>query len=213
MMRRAPPPAPMRRRLALSLAAALLLAVPLPAWAVYRVVGPGGQVTFTDMPPTAGATAAAQPQAPAPGASLSPALRAAMRNEPVVIYTMAHCPACRDGVALLRRRGVPYHETTIDDAAAARRFEQISHGVRRLPLLVVGSHQLEPGFNSASWNGALDTAGYPATSQLPPDWNFAPPQPLTAASAANGGAAPPARAGSVPVLPPPNPHAPPGFQF
>jgi glutaredoxin len=206
-MRRAPPPAPARRLLALSLAAAWLLAAPLPAWAVYRIVGPGGQVTFTDMPPTAGAAAQA------PGASLSPALRAAMRNEPVTIYTMAHCPACRDGVALLRRRGVPYDETTIDDAGAARRFEQISHGVRRLPLLVVGSRQLEPGFNAASWNSALDTAGYPATSQLPPDWNFAPPQPLTAASAATGGAAPPARAGSVPVRPPPNPHAPPGFQF
>ncbi|OIQ86146.1 hypothetical protein GALL_320170 [mine drainage metagenome] len=126
---------------------------------------------------------------------------------------MAHCPACREGVALLRRRGVPYRETTIDDAGAARRFEQISHGVRRLPLLVVGTRQLEPGFNAAGWNSALDTAGYPPTSQLPQDWHFAAPQPLPSASSAASAAAPPARAGSVPVLPPPNPHAPPGFQF
>ena len=193
------------------LAALLLAAWPLhAAWAVYRIVGPDGQVTFTDVPPVGGARALAPLSTPA-GSPLSPALREAMRNAPVVVYTMAHCPACRDGVALLRRRGVPYRETTIDDAAAAQRFEQISHGVRRLPLLTVGTRQLDPGFNAAVWNDALDAAGYPAVSQLPPGWTFAPPVPLRPPQPAAASA--PARAGSVPVRPPPNPHAPPGFQF
>ncbi len=207
----------MMQRVASLLAVLLLAAWPLQAaWAVYRVVGPDGQITFTDVPPPSGGRALQQlaPSAPTPAeASLAPALRAAMQRDPVVVYTMAHCPACRDGVALLRRRGVPYRELTVDDAGAARHFEQLSHGVRRLPLLVVGARQLEPGFNASVWGGALDAAGYPPTSQLPPHWDFAPPMPLPALAASDAAAAPPARAGSVPVLPPPNPHAPPGFQF
>ncbi len=205
------------RRARLGLALLLALAPLHAAWALYKVIGPGGQVTFTDVPPMLGARQVQRLTAqatPAPPPSLPWALRALVARDPVVVYTIADCPACRDGVRLLRARGVPYTELRIDNRTARAHFERLSHGVRRLPLLAVGARQLPAGFDPAAWQRALSAAGYPQRSLLPPRYHFAPARSLAppAASAASRPAAPPPLP-SAPVRPPPNPHAPPGFQF
>ena len=198
---------------------ACLLWLPMQAaWPLYRVVGPHGGITFTDVPPASGAHQVQRLHLGATPAASRPALpqnlRALAARQPVVVYTMAACPGCRDGLALLRRRGVPYTELRVDNAAALARFEQRSHGVRRLPLLVVGQTQLEAGFNASAWQQALSAAGYPSQSQLPAHYRFAAPRPLLPASApARPGAQHAAGPTLAPVQPPRDPHAPPGFQF
>ncbi len=199
--------------------AALLALLPLhAAWALYKVVGPGGQVTFTDIPPLSGTHQVQRltsQATPAPPPSLPAELRAVVARYPVVIYTMPECAACDDGVQLLRQRGIPYTELRVDNPAARARFAQLSHGVRRLPLLAIGALQLTPGFDAAAWQHALSAAGYPAHSRLPPHDHFTSARSLAppAAAVASRPAAERSPLPSVPVKPPPDPHAPPGFQF
>lgn len=198
---------------------ALAAAAASPAWAVYKVVGPNGQVTFTDVPP-AGATAT-----PLSGLGDTPAqapeqlprhLRELQSNAPVVIYTTPNCSACEDGLHMLQQRGIPYARKTITSPRDAQAFKALDPGLR-VPLLSVAGVQLAPGFDSAAWNQALNAAGYPPRSELPPGYHFAPGQPLVPAAAAPAGTAGPGRgaasSGQPPVVPPPNPNAPPGFKF
>jgi len=53
-------------------AAAALLMAAGPAWALYKVVGPDGKVTYTDRPPTAQANTPASTVSAAHGAGGSP---------------------------------------------------------------------------------------------------------------------------------------------
>ena len=192
-----------------------------PAWAVYRVVGPDGHVTFTDVPP-AGAAATLVPglgTEPVQGANALPRhLRELQRQAPVVIYTGPQCNACDDGLRMLRERGIPYTQKSISSAQDVESFKAIDPSLQ-VPLLSVAGVQLPPGFNSASWGQALDAAGWPHRSELPPGYHFAPARPLTpaAASAPPRGASSAARAAGSSagpsVLPAPDPKAPPGFKF
>ncbi len=215
-------------RLAPGLALGFALALgPAPAaWAVYKVVGPDGSVTFTDVPPSSGnATLLSGPQTRAQhassseGSGLPPRLRQLEQQAPVVVYTAPGCKACDDGIQLLRQRGVPYSETTIVSPQDAQAFKAFDPQLQ-VPLLSVAGVKLSPGFNAGAWNQALDSAGYPQHSELPKDYRFAIPRPLTgpatAAPGLNGAAQGPAGRASAPqpsVAPPADPNAPPGFKF
>ena len=63
------------------LAAALLLAVALPASALYKVVGPDGKVTYTDRPPPAAATGLPSRVTPMAPAAAPPAAALALPTE------------------------------------------------------------------------------------------------------------------------------------
>lgn len=192
---------------------ALCAAAAQPAWAIYKVVGPDGRVTFTDVPPASGVVQPVPGIADTPttpDAALPPRLRDLQRQAPVVVYTTPRCTACDKGLEMLRERGIPYTEKTIATPQDAEAFKALDPDLH-VPLLSVAGVRLTAGFDASAWNQALDAAGYPRKSLLPAGYRAAPAQPLVApaASAASRGAP----AGHPPVLPTPSPHAPPGFKF
>ncbi len=199
----------------------LLLGTAAPAWAVYKVVGPDGSVTFTDVPPSSAHSAVVPGLAATPASALPRHLRELQQSAPVVIYTTPDCKACDSGVQLLRKRGIPYSEKTIVTPQDAQALKAMDPSME-LPLLSVAGVDLAPGFNSGAWDQALSAAGYPRESQLPGDYRFAIPQslvpPLSGAAPANGAAsAAPRPRSATPAQPsvvaPPDPNAPPGFRF
>lgn len=200
-------------------ALAVAAAAGSPAWAVYKVVGRDGTVTFTDVPPPG------EPATQVPGlgnasaassAQLPRHLRELQHDAPVVIYTTPRCQACDDGLQLLRERGIPYTQKSITSPQDAQAFKALDPSLR-VPLLSVAGVPLSPGFDASSWEQALHAAGYPPKSELPPGYRFPAAQPLVppaaAPSATTRSGSAPASAGQPSVLPPPNPNAPPGFKF
>ncbi len=192
----------------------------LQAQTVYRIVGPGGQVTFSDMPggpsaskviPLDNTTAAAA--APS-GSALPFELRQVVGKYPVTLYTSSNCAPCDSGRKLLLARGVPFSEKTISSAQDAEAFQKLS-GNNSLPLLTVGAQQVA-GFSASEWADYLTAAGYPERSNLPASYRapqasplFTPEKPSEAASAP---------APTTPPLPPVtdvkiNPGNPAGIQF
>jgi glutaredoxin len=180
------------------------------ALAQYKVVGPDGRVTYTDRPPPA---AAAQPvgrgaPAAAPAdAGLPFELRQTLGKYPVTLYTTNNCAGCDAARTLLRQRGVPHTEKTVntrEDAAAFQRTESATE----LPVMRLGGQQIK-GFNDGEWHSYLDAAGYPKQSQLPSSYQFraatalAPPAPATARAAAPASA--PAARPELEPTPPPTP--------
>ena len=200
------------RLLPLPLLTALLLAAP-PAFALYKVVGPDGKVTYTDRPPASGQAQrlGANAGAGEAGPALPFELRQIVSRFPVTLYTTGNCAACDTGRALLKRRGVPFTEKTVttnEDNDALMRLE----GSANLPVLRIGGQRLV-GFAENDWTGYLDAAGYPASSRLPAGWRDAEPAALAPKAAAKPAAAPAASPGpAAPSGPAPAP-APGSFRF
>ena len=83
-------------------------------------------------------------------------------------------------------------ERTIDRAEDLTELQR-REGQLELPILRLGAQRLQ-GFEPGDWQATLDAAGYPRTSQLPPNWRAEPAQPL------------------VPVEPAPAPRSPDGVR-
>ncbi len=129
---------------------------------------------------------------------------------PVTLYTGPACTPCDNARALLKGRGIPFQELTVqtnDDVGAFKRKE----GTDQLPVLRIGSQQLL-GLSTQDWLSYLDSAGYPASSQLPSGYTWPAPMPMTAPTPV---AAPPAPVPAPVEVPPPaaNDTAPKGFRF
>jgi hypothetical protein len=198
-----------------SAALAGALAVPLPAHALYKVVGPDGRVTYSDRAPTATPTSA-RVEAFRPGHSsaqdpgLPFELRQLTQRYPVVLYTSEDCGPCDRGRQLLLQRGVPFTERKLVTEEDGKAFDKLGAG-RTLPGLAVGSRQLR-GLNTADWASYLDAAGYPKESRLPAGWKPPAATPLTppvdrtanrqAATPGTPTSPPPTRRNPAPVEPP-----------
>lgn len=177
----------------LARAAVLLLALgaACPAWALYKVVGPDGKVTYTDRPPsdTQARTEAVTPSGSVVGGTVLPfAIRQVVQRFPVTLYTGSNCQPCDAGRALLADRGVPFIERTVntpEDVQALRRAEQTDS----LPLLRIGGQQI-PGFAASEWHSYLDAAGYPRQSILPASFKQPPGTPLAPRATAGSPATP-----------------------
>jgi glutaredoxin len=197
-------------RAAVACMAALLSAAP--AFALYKVVGPDGKVSFTDRPPAdSGKVQQVNPGRGAPAAadaSLPFELRQAAQKHPVTLYVTTDCGACDSGRQLLTGRGIPFTEKTITTVADGEALQKLA-GSRDLPVLTIGTKQLR-GLQREEWSSYLDAAGYPKTSMLPPGYRAPAPSPLVAAPA-------PAPAPSPAAAPTPNnlpaAPAPAGFRF
>ena len=144
------------------------------AVAQYKYVGPDGRVVYSDTPPAANAKGvqkkplgAGAPEAAA-GPNLPYALQQASRNFPVTLYTTADCGVCDAGRAFLSKRGIPFTEKTVKSSKDIDALKQLS-GSTSIPVLLIGSAK-QSGFEAGAWGEALDVAGYPATSQLPPGY-------------------------------------------
>lgn len=163
---------------ALTVAAAALAA--LPAWALYKVVGPDGRVTYTDRAPPTGAGRVQQVRQDGSAAAtvaLPPGLREPVQRFPVTLYTSADCgDACEQGRRLLAARGVPYQERRASSDDERDAWPRIVGGTDA-PVLMVGQQRVR-SFAPQAWNDTLDLAGYPLRSMLPAAYQAPPVQPL-----------------------------------
>ena len=208
----------------------LLLACFSASAQVYKWTDAQGTVHYTDTPPPV--QKASQIKTPAPSAasgqtSLPYELARAVKASPVTLYTTTQsaCAGCDQGRALLRTRGIPYTEKTVNSDEDKEQLRQLT-GKLELPLLVVGSRKVA-GFQDAAWQDALNAAAYPRSAQLPRGYQYAAPE--SAAPAPASVPTPPARAKNAAPAPDeaaaraaeqqprrdaPKPgNAPPGFQF
>ena len=149
---------------------ALLLLLPgLVTGQTYRWVDEAGKVHYSDQAPPTSARDVQKTAAPARQRASSPLpypLQLAVDNFPVTLYTTESCDPCAQARALLEQRGVPYKEVSVADAQALEKLA----GAAAVPSLTVGREKVE-GFESAAYQTALDVAGYPKISLLPPGAN------------------------------------------
>ncbi len=196
------------------LATALLSTLWQPAWALYKVVGPDGRVTYTDRAPTDQPSKALKTSTGGTDtASLPYELRKAAERYPVVLYTGSTCSPCDTGRNLLKSRGVPFVERTINTSEDVRAYAA-KEGTDQLPLLRVGTQQVK-GFSAQEWTSYLDAANYPSASQLPPDYAWPQASPLAPSTKAE--ARPDRNAPAPDTTPAATPSeggtTPPGFRF
>ena len=165
--------------------ALLLGGLMMPAWAAYKVVGPDGRVTYTDRPP---ADQAPQPVGTAKsGATAAIALpyelQQVANRHPVTLYTGRECTFCDTARQLLRNRGIPYTEKTVNTPEDIRALST-QVGSNQVPTLRIGG-KLIIGLQQAEWNAYFDAAGYPQQSKLPVGYvqpealPLAPPKPAS----------------------------------
>jgi glutaredoxin len=160
---------------------------------MYKWKDAAGRIHYSDTPPRQGQVQVLRPDnRPAVAPSLPYELARAVQNHPVTLYTTARCDACDQGRALLRARGIPFAEKTVNTAEDQQQLHRIG-GKDELPLLVVGGRQVT-GFRPTVWHDALDAATYPRKTMLPPGY-----QTGAAEVAAASLPAPPPRASSAPA--------------
>ncbi|MEY4766064.1 MAG: hypothetical protein RI907_2737 [Pseudomonadota bacterium] len=156
----------------------LMTSLPTPVWALYKVVGPDGRVTYTDRPePAAKASKLRTPDRKGDGtAGLPYALQQAATRYPVVLLTSQPCAPCQSGRDWLRARGIPFQEMTVNTSEDTQALKRLS-GSDQVPVLRVGSQVLS-GYQTQEWASYLDLAGYPASAQLPASYVWPEAQPL-----------------------------------
>lgn len=152
------------------LAAIFLAAVAFAAQAQqYRWIDEKGRVHYTDAlpPPSAKNVEKKKFQDNAAGRQSSYDLERAVREAPVKLYTHPICTEpCNFARAFLKRRGVPFSEIVATEPELVQELKDIS-GADTVPVLVVGS-EVERKANAETYNRALERAGYPPASVVPP---------------------------------------------
>jgi glutaredoxin len=193
----------------------------LPSHALYKIVAPDGKVTYSDVPPPAGAGRATLlsgsnlqvDESAAADSSLPLSLRQISTRFPVTLFASADCTPCDSGRRLLLERGIPFSERAIlteEDAEALNRLT----GARTVPALSVGAQALR-GYSELDWHAYLDAAGYPRESKLPRNFSAPAPTPLVERKPTPrpGARAAPAAAAEAAAPVPPPAAAPGGIRF
>ncbi len=203
--------------LAAAVAAASLMSA-VPAFALYKVVGPDGKVTYTDRPAVGTEN---KVQAVERGGTVTNdvalpfELRQAAQRYPVTLYVTADCSPCDAGRQFLRQRGIPFAEKLVTSSEDSQALQRLTGGTS-LPALSVGA-QVVRGWQREDWASYLDAAGYPKESRLPANFPQGKAEPLTEARQAPAPAparAPAAAPAPAPAEPPPAPApAPGGIRF
>jgi len=134
---------------------------------MYRWVDQNGKTHYTDTPPLPAAAKSVQ-QKKLGGSVIETSqvpyqLQEAIRSYPVTLYTS---PTCKDGCSqardMLAKRGVPFREVSVADEDSNALLKKVS-GANQVPTIAVGS-QVQIGFEVKSFNGLIDSAGYPKTA-------------------------------------------------
>ncbi|MDE2594855.1 MAG: DUF4124 domain-containing protein [Burkholderiales bacterium] len=197
-----------------TLATALLLAS-VPAWALYKVVGPNGEITYTDRPPVDAKKSQPVKVAGDSGPStdgLPYQLQQLVSRYPVILYSSTRCSPCDSGRLFLTRRGIPFTEKTVNSNEDLKAYSA-QLGTDQLPLLKIGNQQLR-GYAEQEWSEYLTAAGYPEQSSLPSSYKAPAATPLVApAPTKDTNRAAPSAAPNPSTSAPPAGNAPPGFRF
>ena len=193
-MRRNPPDL----LIALSLLLGLFAPVSVSA-APYKWEDETGRVVYGDRPPhmdakqlSGGGFIVPRAQASVGGETqpLPATLRPLVARNPVVLYSSRNCEPCRTAREHLTARGVPFTEKTLGTEADVAAFKALGFTEMTVPTLSVGAERLI-GFETTSWNRALDVAGYPGRSLLPANWTQPRAEPLAPAVPVAPAARPP----------------------
>jgi glutaredoxin len=148
-----------------------------PAWALYKVVGPDGKITYTDRAPADPSAQAIKANGASSAAEGLPyELQRIASKYPVTLYTSKNCAACDSGRQMLTARGIPFAEKTVITNDDIKAFSLID-STGQIPLLRIGGKQIT-GFSTNEWSAYLDAAGYPAKSMLPLNYRQAQATPL-----------------------------------
>ena len=197
---------------------ALVLAAAAAHGQAYKWKDAAGVTHYSDTPPPKGPAQVLRPDGrPTAAPSLPYELAHAVKLHPVTLYTTAPCDACDQGRALLRSRGIPFAEKTVNTPEDREQLHRAG-GKDELPLLAVGNRQVT-GFAAGAWNEALDAASYPRKTMLPPGYRTGateaaapvPPPRLPTAPAPDAAAAQAER--QQPRQQPQPKKTPPDFQF
>jgi glutaredoxin len=151
---------------------------------LYRIVGPDGRVTFSDIAPLQGTAKAAGAEgggaaASGGGPALPYELQQIASRYPVMLFTGEGCGPCASGRTLLIARGIPFAERTVNTQADIAALQRLT-GDASLPFLTIGTQQIK-GFSDAEWMQFLDAAEYPRKSQMPAGYQVPAATPLVAA--------------------------------
>lgn len=183
---------------------------------LYRIVEADGRVTFSDKPPPPSANVkfttgrGGSFVESATGVALPFELRNVAQRFPVTLYTSKDCSSCDAGRTMLRNRGIPFTERTIEGNEDIEALKRLT-GDTNLPVASVGGQQMK-GFSDTEWTQFLDAAGYPKLSQLPASYRNPAPSPLVARASAPPTPAPAAAAAPA-AAPAPAPANPAGIRF
>ncbi|MDO9235629.1 MAG: glutaredoxin family protein [Aquabacterium sp.] len=178
----------------MAILAALTMAIGSPAWALYKVVGPDGRVTYSDRIPGDAPAQAIKPNGSVASTDGLPyELQRVAARYPVTLYTGSNCTPCDTGRQLLKARGIPFAESTVLTAEDVKALAK-QDGTDQLPALRVGQKMIK-GFSQTEWISYIDAAGYPAKSVLPLNYRWPAAKPLapTDAKASDQTASTPAR--------------------
>lgn len=147
---------------------------------LYKWIGPNGKVTYSDMPPPESSKQAKPLSLNASGTGtdgLPYELAEAVKNNPVILYTATQCVPCDQGRSLLKNRGIPFAEKTVNSNDDIGKLQQIS-GDTQLPVLTIGRNK-QRGFEATAWGTVLTASGYPESSKLPKGYLGTPAEPVS----------------------------------
>jgi glutaredoxin len=132
---------------------------------VYRWIDENGRVRYGDTPPASATNVQKKQARGAAGDDPMPyGMQRAMQDYPVTLYTAPDCgKICADGKALLNTRGVPHREIVLRTDVQIDELKAKVGGHLQVPALQVGADVVS-GFERGVWTGALDRAGYPAST-------------------------------------------------
>lgn len=162
---------------------------------VYRWVDQDGKVVYSDIPPPPGVKNAELRRLNRNAVEVdktSFATRDAVKKNPVTLYANNCGEPCDKARQLLAKRGIPFSSKNPESSPADADALMKLIGALEVPVLVVGKSPVK-GFESGSWDTALDSAGYPRTAAA------IAPQPIAKT--------PPAPAASAEPAPPAKPEA------
>ncbi len=166
------------RHIALLLACVLAIPSVAVAGELFRWKDENGRVHYGDAPPKKikNVERRTLKSSVETSAELPYATQRAQQNFPVSLYVADSCiDTCKQARDLLKKRGVPYSEKSINTKQELDALIDVS-GKAIVPTLAVGKTYLN-GFLESSWNNELDVAGYPKTASY--RQRTAPPPKLT----------------------------------
>ena len=135
---------------------------------LYKVVGPNGNITYTDRPPADGKSTttlqfADAPSSPLPASVLKyqAELRLSMQGRlaqakkadsigTTTLFSATWCGYCTRAKAYLSAKGIRYQEVDIDTAEGGRAYFEAG-GTRGVPLLLTDNQRVQ-GFSEATYD-------------------------------------------------------------